>query len=248
VSTPLSTATRSTLPDRVHVPTYDRSRLRTGIVHIGVGGFHRAHQANYVHQLLHRGATTDWGICGVGLLPDDIRMRDALRGQDGLDTLTARFPDGRVDVSVIGSVIDYVWGPEDPEGLLTRLTDPAMRIVSLTITEGGYHVDPVTREFPPPPAVLDDLPTDRRPMTVFGLLVEALVRRDRRGIAPFAIVSCDHREGNGTVARTAFAPLSHRSPNFKETGSGHGSQTLCRSRTPWLTGSPRPPQTTTGVY
>ncbi len=206
--TPLSTAMLSTVTDRVHVPTYDRARVQAGIVHVGVGGFHRAHQANYVHRLLQGGGTTAWGICGVGLLPADVRMRDALRGQDRLYTLTEKSPDGRLDTSVIGSLVDYVWGPEDPQGVLTRLTDPATRIVSLTITEGGYHVDPATREFRPTAAVLDDLRTDRRPTTVFGLLVEALVRRERSGTAPFAIVSCDNMEENGTVARTAFASFA----------------------------------------
>src|SRR3954469_6952278 len=104
--------------DGVTVPTYDRARVRTGIVHLGVGGFHRAHEAMYVDTLLESGQAADWGITGVGLLPGDKRMRDVLRAQDFLYTLVVKDPDGTMHPRVIGSIVDYLFAPDDPEAVL----------------------------------------------------------------------------------------------------------------------------------
>ena len=201
----------ASLPDGVAGPAYDRSQVTPGIVHLGVGGFHRAHQAMYVDALMNRGEALDWGIIGVGVMSQDARMRDALAAQDGLYTLVVKHPDGSLHPSVIGSILGYLFAPDDPEAVLRQMTDPAIRIVSLTVTEGGYHVNQVTGEFDPSdPSLQADLTGDGPPTSAFGFVVEALRRRRAAGVAPFTIMSCDNLPGNGHVARktlTAFARL-----------------------------------------
>ncbi|WP_425297494.1 mannitol dehydrogenase family protein [Nocardia abscessus] len=208
-TTPLRAATMTEFADRVSTPGYDRSRISPGIVHFGVGGFHRAHQAMYVDRLLEHGLGDEWGICGVGVLPGDRRMRDALRAQDGLYTLSTVAPDGTWTTRTIGSLVEYRYAPDDPEAVVAKLADPATRIVSLTITEGGYHIAPATGEFDADdPAIRADLAGDAPPATVFGLVVEALSRRRSCGIAPFTVLSCDNIEGNGNVARRMFGAFA----------------------------------------
>ncbi|EYR62435.1 mannitol dehydrogenase [Actinotalea ferrariae CF5-4] len=186
------------------VPEYDRTSLRAGFVHVGVGGFHRAHQAMYVDRLLAAGHAQDWAICGVGLLPGDVRMRDALRSQDHLYTLVEKHPDGHVEDRVVGPLVDYLWAPEDVEGVVERMADPVTRVVSLTITEGGYAIDPVSREFAPSAVLREELASGAAPSSVFGIVTEALARRRERGLVPFTVLSCDNIQGNGEVARRAF--------------------------------------------
>ncbi|NMD57308.1 MULTISPECIES: mannitol dehydrogenase family protein [Tsukamurella] len=195
------------------VPAYDRAAVRPGIVHFGVGGFHRAHQAVYVDRLLAAGAgAAGWGICGVGLRPADAAMRDALVPQDGLYTLTLKHPDGAVETSVVGAIVDYLYAPDDPEAVVERLAAPETRIVSLTITEGGYNFSATTGDFDTEnPDVRHDLEANGAPRTVFGYVTEALRRRRARGVPAFTVMSCDNIEGNGHVARrtfTAFARLA----------------------------------------
>lgn len=194
------------LPAEVGRPRYDRSEVRAGIAHFGVGNFHRSHQAMYLDRLLNDGEAADWGICGVGLMPRDAQMRDALRATDGLFTLVLKHPDGTREARVIGSIIDYLYAPDDPEAVLEKLASPQIRIVSLTVTEGGYNFDPVTGEFDlDNPAVAADLRGDAPPATTFGLIIEGLRRRRERGIEPFTIMSCDNIQGNGDMARRSFA-------------------------------------------
>lgn len=195
------------------VPAYDRAAVRPGIVHFGVGGFHRAHQAVYVERLLSAGPdAAGWGICGVGLRPADAAMRDALVPQGGLYTLTLKHPDGAVETSVVGSIVDYLYAPDDPEAVIDRLAAPETRIVSLTITEGGYNFSATTGDFDADdPGVRHDLEPGAAPHTVFGYVIEALRRRRDRGVPAFTVMSCDNIEGNGHVAQrtfTAFARLS----------------------------------------
>ena len=170
----------------------------------------------YLDALMNRGRALDWAICGMGLLPGDARMRDALAAQDYLYTLMIKHPDGSTDARVIGSIVDFVFAPDDPEAAVERLADPSVRIVSLTITEGGYNFNQATGKFDRNnPDVVHDLSEPARPRTVFGLVVEALHRRRSRGIAPFAVMSCDNIQGNGHVAQrqfTAYAEL--RDPAF----------------------------------
>jgi len=207
--TALSNATLTSLPADVAGPDYDRSALSAGIVHIGVGGFHRAHQAMYLDELMRAGLAHDWAICGLGLLPGDAAMRDALKAQDGLYTLVVKHPDGSTQARVIGSIVDYLFGPEDPEAALARMADPATRIVSLTVTEGGYNVNQVTGEFDLTNlAVRADLEPGAVPTTSFGYVIEALRRRRAAGTAPFTVMSCDNIQGNGDNARRMFGAFA----------------------------------------
>jgi mannitol 2-dehydrogenase len=196
---------------RIDGPSYDRSQVRTGIVHFGVGGFHRAHQAMYLDRLMNDGKALDWGITGVGTMPADQRMRDVLCAQDGLYTLVIKHPDGTLEPRVIGSIVEYLYAPDDPAAVLDRMTDPAVRIVSLTITEGGYHVNQVTGDFDPgDPGIQHDLQPDVVPTTAFGLVVEGLARRRAAGVPAYTVMSCDNIPGNGDVARrmlTSYAKL-----------------------------------------
>jgi mannitol 2-dehydrogenase len=202
----------------IPVPSYDRSQVTVGIVHFGVGGFHRAHQAMYVDQLMEQGKALDWGICGVGVMPFDLKMKEAMQSQDCLYTLVEKAPDGGWEPRIIGSIVQYLYAPDDPEAVIEKMADPATRIVSLTVTEGGYNFHPVTGEFDDTnPAVQADLAPGAVPATTFGLITEALVRRRSRGIEPFTVMSCDNIQGNGHMAQevfTAFARL--RDPELGE--------------------------------
>ena len=206
---PLRADTVTDLGDALDTPTYDRTAVTVGIVHLGVGGFHRAHQAMYVDRLL--GGAPDWGICGVGVLPGDRRMAEVMAEQDCLYTLALKHSDGTWETRVIGSIVDYLLAPDDPEAVLTVMAAPSTRIVSLTVTEGGYNIDATTGEFDEKaPAVRADLEPGATPATSFGLVVEALHRRRAAGTPPFTVMSCDNIEGNGHIARrvfTAFARL-----------------------------------------
>lgn len=175
----------------IAVPRYERSQIGIGIVHFGVGGFHRSHQAMYLDNLLNQGLARDWGICGVGVLPGDQRMRDALRSQDYLYTLILEHPDGTREPRVIGSIVDFRYAPDDPEAVIELLADTAIRIISLTITEGGYN-QPLS--------------------SAFGLVTEALNRRRERGLPSPTIVSCDNIVENGRVARQAFTSQAASNP------------------------------------
>jgi mannitol 2-dehydrogenase len=207
----LSQSTLGQLPIEVPTPGYDRDSLEVGIVHLGVGGFHRAHQAMYLDALMNEGKALDWALCGVGVLPHDRRIIETLRAQDGLYTLVVKHPDGRREPRVIGSVAEVLLAPDDAQAVLDRMADPRTRIVSLTITEGGYLVNPVTGEFnAADPSIQPDLEPGAVPSTAFGFVTAALARRREEGTAPFTVLSCDNIPGNGEVARrmmTAFARL-----------------------------------------
>lgn len=195
----------------IPVPSYDRSLVKVGIAHFGVGGFHRAHQAMYIDQLMEQGKALDWGICGVGVMPFDIKMKEAMEAQDCLYTLVLKDPGGGWEPRIVGSIVQYLYAPDDPDAVIEKMADPATRIVSLTITEGGYNFHPVTGKFDDTnPDVQADLAPGAVPATTFGLITEALVRRRSRGIEPFTVMSCDNIQGNGHMAQevfTAFARL-----------------------------------------
>src|SRR6478609_2731982 len=196
--TALSSATLSTLS--ASTPTYDREAASVGIVHFGFGNFHRSHVAMYLDALMETGAGLDWAICGVGVLEQDATMRDVMQAQDCLFTL------------VVGSVLEYLYGPDDAAAVAKRLDDPAVRIVSLTVTEGGYLKNPSTGDFDAEnPAVVHDLAHPEDPRTAFAYIVEGLRRRRDSGAAPFTVLSCDNLQGNGDYARQAvvgFARLT----------------------------------------
>ena len=184
--TRLSQDTLHTLSPNVAVLGYDRSRVTPGIVHIGVGGFHRAHEAVYTDDLLMQGVADEWGICGVGLRPEDRAMRDALVPQDGLYTLMTRDAGGD-EARVIGSLVRSLFAPEQPQAVREALASPQTRIVSLTITEGGYGLEAAAQ-----------------PDGVFALLAEALRQRRLANIPAFTVLSCDNLPGNGDAAKRAL--------------------------------------------
>ncbi|WP_150308343.1 mannitol dehydrogenase family protein [Planctomonas psychrotolerans] len=202
--TALSNDTVAGLDPAVAVPSYDRSALVPGIVHFGVGGFHRAHQAMVLDRLLSTGAATE-GICGVGVLPLDRRMADVMAAQDCLYTLVLKHPDGALEPRVIGSICEYLFAPDDPKAVIDRLAAGTTRIVSLTVTEGGYNFHQVTGDFDETaPDVRHDLESSAAPRTVFGLVTEALRARRDSGTPPFTVMSCDNIQGNGEVAKRSF--------------------------------------------
>jgi mannitol 2-dehydrogenase len=206
---PLDARNLPSLPPEVAGPAYDRSRLRTGIVHFGVGGFHRAHEAMYLDRLMNDGEALDWAICGVGVLPGDRRMRDVLNAQDGLYTLVVKSPDGSLEARVVGSITEYLYAPDDPEAVIEKMAGEDVRIVSLTMTEGGYNLKAGTGEFDTGNAtVMADLAPGATPATAFGLVTEALARRRERGLPGFTIMSCDNIQGNGHAARRAFVTFA----------------------------------------
>lgn len=201
-NTRLSQTTLGRLPDTVAVPRYDRGQVGQAIVHIGLGGFHRSHQALYLDDLFNEQGPQPWGICGVGLLPQDRAMAEALLPQDLLYTLIER--DQRVEKArVIGAVRQYLHAPSDPEAILGQMSDPAIRIVSLTVTEGGYYLNQGSGELEAEhPNLRHDLEhAEEAPVSVYGYLAEALARRRRAGTPPFSVLSCDNLQGNGEVAR-----------------------------------------------
>jgi mannitol 2-dehydrogenase len=191
------------LANEVQIPRYSRRNLTVSLVHIGVGGFHRAHQAVYLDDLLSAGKT-DWAECGIGLLPQDARMKQALAGQDCLYTVLTRGNE-KITARIIGSIAKYIHAVEAPEAALERLSAPETRIVSLTITEGGYYIDEGSGKFQDShPTIVHDLENPSAPVGVLGSLAAALERRRQRGIAPFTVLSCDNLPGNGRISRYAL--------------------------------------------
>jgi mannitol 2-dehydrogenase len=206
---PLNAKSLSSLPASVSIPTYPLDGMGVGIVHFGVGGFHRSHQAMYLDRLMRDGKALDWGICGVGVLPSDRRMKDVMAAQDCLYTLVVKHPGGSLEPQVIGSIVQYLFAPDDPEAVIEKLADEQTRIVSLTVTEGGYNFHAVTGEFDASnPDVVHDLAPTTVPKTVFGLVTEALVRRRARNLPPFTVMSCDNIQGNGDAARKSFVSFA----------------------------------------
>jgi mannitol 2-dehydrogenase len=208
---PLNAGTLAYWSDRLPVPAYDRGLVTPGVVHFGVGGFHRAHQAMYHDRLMNQGTALDWGICGVGVMAEDRRMKEVLDAQDGLYTLVLKHSDGTYEPRVIGSIVEYLFAPDDPEAVIERMVAESTRIVSLTITEGGYNINDATGEFDVAnPDVIHDLEPGAVPRTTFGLITEALRRRRKQGLPPFTVMSCDNLQDNGQLTRrvfTAFARL-----------------------------------------
>lgn len=195
------------LKGKADLPQYDRSKLKVGIFHIGVGGFHRAHQALVMDDLFTKGLAEDWAICGVGVMSFDKKMNDVMKEQNCLYTLVEKESNGHQNTRVIGSIIDYLFVPDDVDAVIERIVSQA-KIVSLTITEGGYNVNPATGDFDLS-AVKDDIANRHKPKTVFGIVIEALHRRKERGMPGFTIMSCDNLQENGKIARKAFCGFAN---------------------------------------
>lgn len=186
-------------------PSYDRNNVTSGIVHIGVGAFHRAHQAYYTDKLMKLGEAHEWGICGAGLRPEDNKVNAALSQQDYLYTLFELADTDDKEVVVVGAMKDFILSEHDLEKLLSTMSSENIRIVSLTITEGGYFTDDSTGEFlSEHPDILHDVEAPDRPMTVFGVIAAALRRRKESGVKPFTVMSCDNLPHNGEVAKNAL--------------------------------------------
>ncbi|WP_034925228.1 mannitol dehydrogenase family protein [Gillisia sp. CAL575] len=192
----------SNISERISTPQYDRSKLKTGIVHVGIGGFHRAHEAFYTDQLLHDQSVTDWGICGVALLDFDTKIYNTLKEQDGLYTLIVKELDGTHTKRVIGSIVEYLFAPEDPIKVIEKMASPEVKIITLTITEGGYNYNEATKKFDfSNPLIQHDLKHPQSPKTIFGYLTQALKLRKDRGLKGCTIQSCDNIQGNGHMTR-----------------------------------------------
>lgn len=188
------------LPATVQRPHYDRSQVVPAIVHLGVGAFHRAHQAVMTDAVLASG-DLGWGIVGAGLMTTS--TRDALAPQDGLYTLVERAA-GSEQLQVIGAIVEVLGGAADLSLVLARMCDARTRIVSLTVTEKGYYLDPASGQLQlQAPAIQADLATPDAPKTILGLIVQALQHRKAKGIAPFTVLSCDNLPSNGKTARAA---------------------------------------------
>lgn len=181
-------------------PAYDRAGLRRSIVHIGVGGFHRAHLATYIDELCQVG-NTEWSIIGAGVLEHDARIAQALTAQDGRYTLIERGHDDTA-ISTISSIVDFVHAWPDNAALIDLIAAPDTQIVSLTVTEGGYPVDDETGEFQP------NSP-NAAPLSAFASIASGLDQRRLANGGPITILSCDNVIGNGTVARTALEGCAH---------------------------------------
>ena len=204
---PLSLATLGDLPAGVARPSYARGDLRAGIVHFGVGNFHRAHLQVYLDRLMNQGRDLDWAILGAGVTSYDVAMRDALAPQDWLTTVVEQEAAGS-SARVIGPMTGFV-PPMDGAAIVAALADPAIRIVSLTVTEGGYFIDPATGAFAPDhPAIKADAANPDAPATVFGLILAGLKARRAAGVEPFTVMSCDNVPHNGVVTRNAVAGLA----------------------------------------
>ncbi|QDU81198.1 Mannitol 2-dehydrogenase [Polystyrenella longa] len=183
-------------------PTYDRSQIKAGIVHVGVGGFHRSHEAYYTDELLRTGSGSDWGICGIGLRDADRKMATLLKEQDYLYTLIIKHPDGTVQNRIIGSLVGFLLGCDDATAVIEQMASPDTKIVSLTITEGGYNVDPASGDFDAKnPDAIHDIQNPMQPRLVFCYLTAALRLRRERGLPPFTVQSCDNIQHNGDLTR-----------------------------------------------
>ncbi|KAF2013459.1 hypothetical protein BU24DRAFT_350695 [Aaosphaeria arxii CBS 175.79] len=218
----LSNANLSKFSQVESTPSYNRTNLKHGIVHVGVGGFHRAHLAVYVDRLLSK--FPEWSICGVGLTPFDSAMRDALSPQDYLYTVIERSAGGST-AHVIGSITDYIFAPGNEEAVIAKMAHADTHIVSMTITESGYYYNENTHELDvTDPNIVLDLAGDGPPKTIYGYLTAALARRFKAGLKPFTVMSCDNMQKNGHISRNmllAFARL--KDPNMAAWLSENGA-------------------------
>ncbi|KAF1847079.1 NAD(P)-binding protein [Cucurbitaria berberidis CBS 394.84] len=206
------------------VPTYDRTTLKHGIVHVGVGGFHRAHLAVYVDSMLEQLGLRDWSICGVGLQPFDADMKNALTPQDHLYTVIERSSAG-TKARVIGSISDYLFAPDSSEAVIAKMAHSDTHIVSMTITESGYFYNENTHELEiEHPDIVYDLSGKGPPRTFFGYVYAALARRFKAGLKPFTVLSCDNMQKNGDITRNMLLTfVKHRDPEVAAWLAQHGA-------------------------
>jgi mannitol 2-dehydrogenase len=208
MTTKLSAGALAEVARTAAVPAYKAADLSGGIVHFGIGNFHRAHQAVYLDDLFNLGESHDWALIGAGVRAADEDMRQKLLAQDLLTTVVEQEAD-HSSARVTAAMIDFL-RPGDTTAIIGKLADPAIRIVSMTITEGGYYIDPATQAFNPKhPDIAYDAEHFGAPRTVFGLILAGLKRRRDIGLAPFTVMSCDNIPGNGHVTRNAVIGLAN---------------------------------------
>ena len=206
----LGNDTLSSLPEGIERPRYDRGNLTPGIVHIGLGNFHRAHQAWYLHRLMQDGRAQDWAIIGAGVRPYDVAMREKLLAQDCLTTLIELDPSG-ASAEVIGPMVDYLPVEGGNGALIRAMADPQIRIVSLTVTEGGYYTDASGGFDAAHADIAHDAQSPDTPRTAFGAMIAALKLRRAAGHGPFTGQSCDNLQGNGAILRQTVVSLARLS-------------------------------------
>ncbi len=181
---------------------FDRQSVRTGILHFGVGNFHRAHMQWYTNELLGVDKNLDWGICGAKLMPSDMTLYNKLKTQDGVYSLTVCKPTGENSVQWIGSLTELMWSGEDIECIIEKVANSGTKIVSMTITEGGYNIDTESAQ--------QDLQNPQHPTSIFGIVAEGLRRRIQRGNGGITILSCDNLQHNGDTCRGVFMDFFER--------------------------------------
>ena len=210
--TKLSLANLPIIAKTLQVPKYRHSDLKPGILHFGVGNFHRAHLAVYLDDLFNKGLNHDWALIGTGVMAFDDKVRVILAAQDYLTTVVEQ--DNEISSAhITGAMIDFI-SPNDKNAILAKLVDPAIRIVSMTITEGGYFIDPATQKFDPSHlAIAKDGANPADPATVFGYMVAGLKARKDNGMMPFTVMSCDNVPHNGVVTANAVIGLARLSDN-----------------------------------
>ncbi len=186
-------------------PLFDKEATSAGILHIGVGNFHRAHQAFYTNKLLEDATQKIWAICGAMLLPSDETLYRKLKEQGLSYTVTVCGRKGGTECHRIGSLVELLWAGEEAEAILNKIADPSIRIISLTITEGGYHIDKASGSFMLDNAdIAQDISSPQSPKTAFGYIAEGLRRRRAAGAGPITIQTCDNLQHNGNTAKLAF--------------------------------------------
>ncbi|XMO86855.1 mannitol dehydrogenase family protein [Algibacter sp. AS12] len=193
------------IKENASIPLFDRDQITTSIAHIGVSNFHRAHQAFYINELIEKHQAFNFGICGIDLLDSDRKTYNVLKDQDGLYTLITKSPTGFQKPKIIGAIVEYFFGPENPMAVIERLANPDIKIISLTIAEDGYHLNEITGEFDQKhPSVAEEVVNPFNPKTVFGYLTQAFKLRKLRGISGCTILSCDNIKNNGDTMKHSF--------------------------------------------
>lgn len=204
----LNAATIEALPPEIERPHYRRSNLAEGILHMSCGAFHRAHQAYYLHNCFQQGAERSWALCSVGLKPQDTPICHDLKSQDYFYTLVERNDSG-VSAQVIGSIVNYLYGPDNPEAVIAKLASGRIKLVTLTLTEGGYYYNEENKELNlEAPDIKHDLQYTHEPVTGIGYLVAGLNRCYQKNQRPFAILSCDNLQANGDTTRKVVLEMA----------------------------------------
>ena len=234
VSARLSDQTLARVSPGVIRPVYDRAATRLGVVHFGPGAFHRAHQAFYFDRMLAR--DPGFAVSAISLNSDTVR--EALAPQDGLYSLTERAAEPTI--RVIGAIREVLTAPRAPEAVLARLSDPAVRLITATVTEKGYSLTPDGDLDDTNPKIRADLEGKGPPKTLVGWLAAGLARRRAAGHGGLAAISCDNLSANGDAspAPSSSSPRRAATPSWPA-----GSRARCASLRPWWTASPRPPTT-----